>query len=103
MKTNKFNVTLWPFGANGKIVRTVTLDADVETDEQSVGYIFGALNDIFRLGQNDFQPMQIRSVSVGDVIEFGDDGYIVCNVGFRRVPKNYIPTQREIFGIVNQV
>lgn len=103
MKTNKLDVVLWPFGSNGKVIRTVTLDEEVETDEQSVGHIFGALNECFRLGQNDFQPMQMRSVSVGDVIIFGEDGYIVCNVGFRRVPKDYVPTQHELYGIVKQV
>ncbi len=40
------------------------------------------LNFVFEYGQNDFQPKQCRSVSVGDVIQLGDDWYIVAPFGF---------------------
>jgi hypothetical protein len=44
-----------------------------------------ALSQIFRYGQNDFQPMRMRSVSVGDVIVVGDVPYLVQNVGFLKM------------------
>jgi hypothetical protein len=41
------------------------------------------LDSVFKYGQNDFQPLKMRSVSVGDVIYFKDGHrYRVDNVGF---------------------
>jgi len=37
------------------------------------------LNEVFHLGQNDFQPEEVRSVSVGDIVELK---FRVENVGF---------------------
>jgi hypothetical protein len=47
-----------------------------------------ALNSAFRFGQNDFQPRQTPSVSVGDILElpeqFGDDRlHVVMSCGFK--------------------
>ena len=59
---------------NGEI-REVTLENEVSLDE------------VFRLGQNEFQPVPGRcSVSVGDVIEMGGKYHIVEPVGFREMP-----------------
>jgi hypothetical protein len=44
-----------------------------------------ALDLVYRWGQNDFQPMSMRSVSVGDVIVVEDVPYLVLNVGFREM------------------
>jgi hypothetical protein len=40
---------------------------------------------VFHYGQNDFQPRPCPSVSVGDVIRFGERRYRVDPVGFTRV------------------
>lgn len=43
------------------------------------------LSVVFHHGQNDFQPKPCPSVSMGDVIEYGDDFYLICATGFRRL------------------
>lgn len=44
------------------------------------------LAKVFHFGQNDFQPLpKCCSVSVGDVIFDGDDRYLVCARGFRKL------------------
>ena len=43
------------------------------------------LSKVFYYGQNDFQPRDQRSVSVGDVIIYGDNNYRVESSGFSRV------------------
>lgn len=43
------------------------------------------LDEVYRLGQNDFQPKPHPSVSSGDVIKFGIYNYLCCRVGFRRL------------------
>ena len=101
MRTNKFNVTLWPFGSDGKEVRQVVTKDTYDIDETSAGYIFGTLDNIFHAGQNHLNPLPMRSVSVGDIIEFGDMYFIVAGIGFRKVEKGYVPTQWELMGIVN--
>jgi hypothetical protein len=62
---------------NGEI-RDVTIPDDSKT----------VLEDVFRLGQNDFQPSNTHcSVSVGDVIDLGEDAdvryHLVCPAGFK--------------------
>jgi hypothetical protein len=45
------------------------------------------LEEVFRLGQNMFQPVEgCCSVSVGDVIRFGDERWEVDMFGFKRLP-----------------
>lgn len=44
------------------------------------------LDEVFRLGQNDFQPQSNRySVSVGDVIYLFDEYWAVMPVGFKKM------------------
>jgi len=43
------------------------------------------LDAIFEFGQNDFQPQQCPSVSVGDVIRFGEGRFRVERFGFERI------------------
>lgn len=68
----KIKVNLVGFGDRG--VRFV--DIDLPDDENRMSYVLG---EAFRLGQNDFQPKDVRSVSVGDIIELK---FKVENVGF---------------------
>lgn len=43
------------------------------------------LNAVYRYGQNDVQPRPQFSVSVGDVIEFGGDLWMVTATGFKLI------------------
>ena len=43
------------------------------------------LDLVFKYGQNDFQPQKCPSVSVGDIIELGNDLFVVCPFGFHKV------------------
>lgn len=43
------------------------------------------LNAVYRYGQNDIQPLPQCSVSVGDVIEFGNDLWMVSISGFKLI------------------
>ena len=54
-------------------------------DPTSVTYIPTLLELVFRYGQNDFQPQQITSVSVGDVIELCEEFWTVAGCGFKKI------------------
>ena len=74
-----FAVKQFVFG-NGNF-RTVEIDS-AGFDKLSVNE---KLNMIYMYGQNDFQPKSTPSVSVGDVIFFDDDKYIVKRMGFEKI------------------
>lgn len=46
-------------------------------------------------GQNDHQPKQYHSVSMGDVIRFAGRRYIIRAVGFKPVADDYLPTEAD--------
>lgn len=69
-------VRMLAFGEPGE-VRNVMIPN--ETPEAEV------LDAVFHWGQNDFQPQNHCSVSMGDVIEWQDGLHIVCSVGFRKL------------------
>lgn len=61
------------------------------------------LGEAFRLGQNDFQPLPMPSVSVGDVIVASGDRFRVEPFGFTRltvdgVPVAQVPAFRGRYG-----
>ena len=72
----KVKVNLVGLGDNG--VRMVEIDTP-DIREVDALYI---LNEVFHQGQNDFQPQNVRSVSVGDIIELK---FRVDSVGFSPV------------------
>jgi hypothetical protein len=45
------------------------------------------LEAVFHYGQNDFQPQQIPSVSVGDVIQQNNKYFMVKSLGFEEISK----------------
>lgn len=58
-------------------IRAVNIPDDTPADN--------VLDEVFRLGQNDFQPIKDRcSVSVGDVIEY-DGLHMVGAIGFFKI------------------
>lgn len=54
-------------------------------DDELTGIIEHDLEKIFYYGQNDFQPQRICSVSVGDVVEYGDRLYLCQPMGYREI------------------
>lgn len=57
------------------------------------------LDDIFREGQNDFNPQNKPSVSAGDVIERNNELYLVMSRGFKKITVGeliqYVQVKRE--------
>jgi len=105
MATVKVNMTA--FGNEGE-VRMVELDRSLESfgvvlrDDGTAddeGNILFLLEEVFRLGQNDFQPQRHPSVSVGDVVEVFDTLFVVLFDGFRRIERrafeDYLATPRR--------
>lgn len=80
--TKTFRVQMLAFGEPGE-VREV--DVPVTQLEVCTDQPWGTLGCVFHYGQNDFQPKDHCSVSVGDVIELNDDKYAVLPVGFRKL------------------
>jgi len=73
----KIRVHMLAFGKPGEI-REVEIPSDCKNTED-------LLLDVYHFGQNDFQPQQHPSVSVGDVIEYNGELHMVAVVGFRKM------------------
>ncbi len=72
-----FQVEMLAFGNWGEI-RNVEVPGNLVTDNTDE-----MLEHIFHYGQNDFQPVQHPSVSMGDIIRLQEKRYLVCDFGFR--------------------
>lgn len=48
------------------------------------------LEKIFKYGQNDFQPMKLPSVSMGDVIRYNGKRYLILAIGYRELKEGDI-------------
>lgn len=86
-----YDVELWAF-CNGML-------RQVETTERTHAEWNGrddlALEGIFYWGQNDHQPQEMPSVSVGDVARLGDDRWLCCSVGWKKLEQyDYIAYTR---------
>jgi len=88
----KFKVQLWAFGSNGAIREVELTDAIVEKNKDKPDNL---LDEIYKYGQNDFQPLPIRSVSCGDIIHIEDKRFMVAFAGFKEVEDGYVPTEKE--------
>jgi hypothetical protein len=63
----------------------------------------GLLNATFHWGQNDFQPQQLPSVSVGDVIELpSGELYRVAASGFKQLPDGADPLELLGFNAISE-
>jgi len=82
----KIKVDLVGFGDKG--VRFVDIELPGlpnQDDPYDMDYI---LNEVFHLGQNDFQPQEgVRSVSVGDIVELK---FRVENIGFSLISEETV-------------
>lgn len=50
------------------------------------------LEKVFMYGQNDFQPLDRPSVSVGDVINYDGQYFVVANFGFKKIKSDMYAT-----------
>lgn len=88
--TQSYTVILPPFKSN-QVSSVRIVDVPVkELNQVLSGGIDMILDLVFQYGQNDFQPKNQRSVSVGDIIvtsnEFNDNEFWVVEfIGFRKL------------------
>lgn len=68
-------------------------NVNVPDDELNQG---NDLDRIFYHGQNDFQPLPLPSVSVGDVIEYKDGLHMVNSIGFQQITQQQFETYKNI-------
>lgn len=54
------------------------------------------LERIFYYGQNDFQPQQLPSVSVGDVATVNNKNYLCRPLGWREIPDDELAKYKEL-------
>ena len=87
MKTYK--VHMMAFGKPGEI-REVDLPEPVPTDIEELA------EEIFRLGQNDFQPKCHCSVSMGDVMEIDGKLYGVAAFGIKEITQQQFEEYKNI-------
>jgi len=78
------------FGEPGEI-REVEIDSPEVGEELDV-----TLERIFHNGQNDFQPQQHPSVSVGDVVHYGGRTFLVAGMGFEEISLEKLKEWRNI-------
>lgn len=76
----KIEVELIAFG-NGQIRTVEVPDSDMEEPRP----LTEKLELVFTYGQNDFQPLGMPSVSVGDVVRFDGKRYRVEAMGYEEV------------------
>lgn len=77
----KFIVELLAYGKDGE-VREV--EVGVEAGNSNTKHLLGL---IYRWGQNEVQPKDQPSVSVGDVIRLRRRRYLILPVGYKHLPK----------------
>lgn len=74
----KFNVHMLAFNDKGTIREVDIPDGDYDSKDD-------ILDAVFKYGQNDFQPQKITSVSVGDVVKYTGEFWLVAAVGFKQL------------------
>lgn len=80
-------VEMLAFGKPGEIRKveipsTRLCEADIRDGKVSIEE---ALDIVFELGQNDFQPQEHPSVSMGDVVRMNNERYICCAIGWEKL------------------
>jgi len=77
-----FEAEMTAFSSVGGKVQTRRIDVP---DKELAGNLKADLERIFHWGQNDVQPQECPSLSVGDVVHYGDKRFIIAAVGFREL------------------
>lgn len=62
---------------------------EVEIPDIDPGDLHAVMENVFHYGQNDFQPQNKPSVSVGDVAEFQGKLYLCKPVGWQEVTREW--------------
>lgn len=83
-------VHMLAFMDDRKMVRNVEIDISTSDDLGSYEgkELESVLELVFKWGQNDFQPRQCPSVSVGDVAQLGHRYFMVMPVGWGEISKD---------------
>lgn len=84
-----FHVEMLAFGRPEEI-RIVEVPKDKITEDTNRN-----LEMVFEFGQNEFQPQNHPSVSVGDVIQYNDEKYLVKNIGFKKLNQEEYEKYKE--------
>lgn len=69
-------------------LRYVHIDKHELSEEKLEMYpdaIYHYLNEVWKMGQNDFQPKEQRSLMVGDVIRLFGRRFKIADIGFSEV------------------
>ena len=81
-----------------KGIRVVEVQSDDLERRESLS---SQLDLIFIEGQNDFHPQDRPSVSMGDIIRFDGDRYLILAVGFRKLkPGQFVNTQPTLTDVL---
>lgn len=81
------DVELWAFG-EGEVRQVEIPDVLVKDLADKPAMLHTVLGAVFRYGQNDYDPQQLPSVSVGDVINIYGGKYMIKSVGFHSMSKS---------------
>lgn len=90
-RMKQFTVKMLAFGEPGeeRIVDVPLLEVDGKPIEDQ-------LERVFYWGQNDFQPQQHPSVSVGDVVVVGDEYWRVASTGFQQLTQEQFDAYLQV-------
>jgi len=89
----KFRVHMLAFGSDNEVREVDVPDAVVLRERDSLESLLGL---VYYYGQNDTQPQDHCSVSIGDVIEMPDGKYYrVDSTGFSRLAPDVLQTYKN--------
>lgn len=85
-------VHMLAFAAKGDKTQVRLVEIPIDTNQDLSSYegeeLWSVLGMAFEYGQNEFQPRQMPSVSVGDVVELGGRRFfMVMPMGFKEISK----------------
>jgi hypothetical protein len=100
IETQKFEVelTLYRRIHPEKAIRTVEVATEDLERKPSLNW---KLSRIFIAGQNDFQPLDRPSVSMGDIIRYHGSRYLILAINFRKLkPGQFVNTQPQLTDVL---
>jgi hypothetical protein len=78
-------VEMWAF-AQGKIRQVEVPDEEMALSKD----VHARLEQVWYYGQNDIQPQQIPSVSMGDIVRLDGKRWIAVMIGFEEIPEGIV-------------
>jgi hypothetical protein len=79
-----YEVELWAF-TNGAVRK---VDMEITKEKWRTDPLSEVLEKIFYWGQNDNQPQELPSVSVGDIARLGEERWLCCTVGWEKLDRD---------------